>query len=59
MQIIMDILNDILKEYPNIRINLISGDASVIQRRLDDGSIDFGVMMGPHNLENYNSLVLP
>lgn len=59
MQIIMDVLNDILKEYPNIRINLISGDASVIQRRLDDGSIDFGVMMGPNNLGNYNSLVLP
>lgn len=59
MQVVMDVIHDILTEYPNIKVNLISGDFSSIQRQLDKGLIEFGVIMGPHNLENYHSLVLP
>lgn len=59
MQVVMDVLHDILKEYPNIKVNLVSGDFNSIQRQLDKGLIEFGVIMGNHNLENYHSLTLP
>lgn len=59
MQVVMDVLHDILKEYPNIKINLVSGDFGSIQWQLDKGLIEFGVIMGNHNLENYHSLTLP
>lgn len=59
VQVVMDVLHDIVTEYPNIKVNLISGDFSSIQQQLDKGLIEFGVIMGPHNLGNYHSLVLP
>lgn len=59
MQLVMTTLHDILTEYPNIKVNLTSGDFSSIQQQLDKGLIEFGVVMGQHNLENYHSLVLP
>lgn len=59
MQTVMDAISHILEEYPEIQVNLISGNASSIEKRLDCGLIEFGVVMGSHNLQNYNSLVLP
>lgn len=59
MQVVMDAVSEILRDYPDVKVNMISGDAHSIQRQLDSGLIDFGVLMGPHNLENYHSLVLP
>lgn len=59
MQLVMDVLSEILEKHPNIQVNLVSGDFNSIQKRLDSGMLEFGVIMGQHNLENYNSLVLP
>lgn len=59
MQLVMDVLSEIVQEYPNIQVNVLSGDAYSIQQRLAAGVIEFGVIMGHHNLENYHSLVLP
>lgn len=59
MKIVMETINDILQEHPKIQVNLVSGNANSIEKRLDSGLIEFGVVMGNHNLQNYNSLVLP
>lgn len=59
LQLVMTVISDLLQEYPDVQINLVSGDYNSIQRQLEAGVLEFGVIMGPHNLENYHSLVLP
>lgn len=55
----MDVLAQILRDYPEVRVNLTSGDSTVIRQQIDQGSLEFGVVMGHENLVNYNSLTLP
>jgi DNA-binding transcriptional LysR family regulator len=55
----MDVLAQILRDYPEVRVNLTSGDSTVIRQQIDQGSLEFGVVMGHENLLNYNSLPLP
>ena len=55
----MDVLAQILRDYPEVRVNLTSGDSTVIRQQIDQGSLEFGVVMGHENLLNYNSLTLP
>lgn len=57
--IIMDALSQIMCEYPEVRINLFSGDAEYIRQKLDNGTLEFGIVMGQQNLESYNSFPLP
>lgn len=55
----MDVLAQILRDYPEVRVNLTSGDSTAIRQQIDQGSLEFGVVMGHENLLNYNSLPLP
>ena len=55
----MDVLAQSLRDYPEVRVNLTSGDSTVIRQQIDQGSLEFGVVMGHENLLNYNSLNLP
>lgn len=55
----MDVLAQSLRDYPEVRVNLTSGDSTVIRQQIDQGSLEFGVVMGHENLLNYNSLTLP
>lgn len=55
----MDVLAQILRDYPEVRVNLTSGDSTAIRQQIDQGSLEFGVVMGHENLLNYNSLTLP
>lgn len=55
----MDVLAQILRDYPEVRVNLTSGDSTAIRQQIDQGSLEFGVVMGHENLVNYNSLTLP
>lgn len=56
---VMDVMAAILQEYPDILVNLVSGDATAIRQQVDQGSLEFGVVMGHEVLLNYNSLKLP
>lgn len=56
---LMDVLAQILRYYPEVRVNLTSGDSTVIRQQVGQGSLEFGVVMGHENLLNYNSLTLP
>lgn len=56
---LMDVLAQILRYYPEVRVNLTSGDSTAISQQVGQGSLEFGVVMGHENLLNYNSLTLP
>ncbi|MRN07146.1 LysR family transcriptional regulator [Lactobacillus sp. 0.1XD8-4] len=56
---LMNVIAEIIKKYPNIKVNLISGDSDFIYHHLNHGMLDFGVVMGPEKLLNYHSIILP
>lgn len=55
----MDVLAQILRDYPDVRINLVSGDSTFIRRQIDQGNLEFGVVMGQETLGEYNTIKLP
>ncbi len=59
MNILMDVICDMRKSYPNIKINLYSGDIVDVSERLDKGLIDFGLLMQPADLSKYENIRLP
>lgn len=59
MQRIMNITSDIMLDYPDVKIRLVSGNAEEIEAQLTKGILDFGVIMGERPLEQYNHLQLP
>lgn len=59
LQPVMDVVAQILRDYPDVRTNLVSGASGTIRRQVDQGSLEFGVVMGREQLQNYNTLPLP
>lgn len=59
MQRIMNVISNIIKKYPTVKIHLLSGDYSYSQRKLDNGTVDFAVIIGNTSIANYASLTLP
>lgn len=56
---IMKTVHQLMYKYPEIQVNLNSGDSINIESALDSGILEFGVIMGHHQLENYHTLELP
>ena len=56
---LMDVVAQVLRDYPEVKVNLVRVDATMIRRQVDQGSLEFGVVMGHENLVNYDSLTLP
>ncbi|MDR3363265.1 MAG: LysR family transcriptional regulator [Desulfovibrio sp.] len=59
MRLIAGAAADFRKMHPQVRYHLFSGNAEDVIERLDKGLLNFGVLLGPTNLENYESLRLP
>lgn len=59
MRLIAKLALKLQKKYPNIRYHLYSGNADDITEKLDKGLLDFGILVGPANIKNYNYLKLP
>lgn len=57
--IIVDTLQLIQKEFPNITYNIFSGNGNDIMNKLDNGLVDFGLIVGNRNIDKYNSCLLP
>lgn len=47
------------KEYPHIRYHLFSGNAADVTERLDNGLLDFGILVGETDITKYDYLLLP
>ena len=59
MTILMDVVNEMRKNYPGIKIHIHSGDMVDVCERLDKGLIDFGLLMQPADLSKYENIRLP
>ncbi len=59
MQRIMDIISKIIKDYPTVKIHLLSGDYNYAERKLNNGTVDFAIIIGNVPISNYASLTLP
>lgn len=55
MQRLMNIVSNIIRDYPTVKIHILSGDYEFAERRLNTGAVDFAVIIGNH----YASLQLP
>ena len=59
MQRLMNIVSNIIQDYPTVKIHILSGDYEFAERRLNTGAVDFAVIIGNLPLDNYASLQLP
>ncbi|WP_295730500.1 LysR family transcriptional regulator [uncultured Limosilactobacillus sp.] len=59
MQRIMNVLSEIIQDYPEVKIRLISGNADEMETALKHGVIDFAILMSHRSLTNYNHIQLP
>lgn len=56
---VMKVIHQIMQEYPEVLINLVSGDSESIRQQIDNGLLEFGILMGHENMVNYSTLELP
>ena len=56
---IMQMINSIQKEYPDIRFHFFSGNADAITERLDKGLLDMGFLLEPEINPRYDYQKLP
>lgn len=59
MQFIANILNELHEDYPNIRYNIFSGNGNDVCEKLDNGLLDFGILIEPVDVDKYNYIKLP
>lgn len=56
---IAEIMYQLQQDYPGIHYHMHSGNAQDITDRLDNGLLDFGVLIQPADITKYDSLNLP
>lgn len=56
---IASIIKDIQKKYPNIIFHIYSGILEDVVEKIDNGLLDFGIVMQPEDLSKYNVINLP
>lgn len=49
----------VLEKNPSIQYDIYSATAEDVMERLDNGLLDFGIVIGDINIKKYNSLLLP
>lgn len=59
VRFIAKIAKDLQREYPNIHYHLFSGNADDVMERLDNGLLDFGILIEPADIKKYNYIQLP
>lgn len=59
MQRIMNIISNIVQDYPTVKIHILSGDYEFAEKKLNIGTVDFAVIIGNLNLSNYASIQMP
>ena len=56
---IADVVRELREKYPDIKYHLHSGNEADVTERLDRGLIDFGILVQPADLTQYDCLNLP
>lgn len=55
---LMKVLNKILVENPDVKVEFVDANADTVERRINQGTLDFGIVMGERFLDEFDSLVL-
>lgn len=59
MRMLTKVLKGMHDDYPNLKFHLVSGNAEEITVQLDRGMLDFGLLVDPVDLTNYDFMRLP
>lgn len=59
MNLIADVIEDLHEEYPDIKYHLYTGVAGDVMERIDNGLLDFGILLQPVDTSAYDSINLP
>ncbi|MBS1368390.1 MAG: LysR family transcriptional regulator [Lentisphaeria bacterium] len=59
MNLIADAVCELHGEYPDVRFHIYTGVAGDVMERLDNGLLDFGVLLQPVDIAKYDSVNLP
>ncbi|WP_392566649.1 LysR family transcriptional regulator [Utexia brackfieldae] len=59
MGLIADVICDLQKDYPQIRVHIFSGDSLKVAESIDRGLLDFGLLIEPANISHYESRRIP
>lgn len=59
ISILANIAKSLNSKYPDIRYRLYSGDSEFVKDKLDNGLVDFGLVIGTVNIEKYDYIKLP
>ncbi len=59
MRLIAKTAHELKRDYPGIRYHLFSGNADDVTEKLDNGLIDFGILIEPADIKKYNYIQLP
>ena len=56
---ISDIYSTMLDTFPSVSLNIFSGDFNEVKEKLENGTLDFGIVVEPVQKENFNYIKLP
>lgn len=59
ISILANIAKSLNSKYPDIRYRLYSGDSEFVKDKLDNGLVDFGLVIGTVDIEKYDYIKLP
>lgn len=59
MELVADVICELHEEFPDIRCHLYTAVAGDVMERLDNGLLDFGVLLQPVDISRYDSVTLP
>ena len=59
MRLMADAMLSLRRQYPQIQFDLFSGSTAEVTEMLQKGLVDFGILVGPVDMQKYNYLQLP
>lgn len=59
MKLVAKIIDDLVERYPELKVNLYSGNADDVLEKLEQGLIDFGLVIDPVEKQKYAYKKLP
>ena len=59
MRCLAQIMRGFSDLYPEVKFDIYSNDADHVRERLERGTLDIGVLLGPTDISKYESIVLP
>ena len=59
LKIITKIIKEIQMQYLNVKFDIFSGNAEDVKEKLENGLVDFGILIQPTDISKYDYITLP